>query len=101
MYRALTEQRAGRPAEPLLGPFSRVLGISDVVPRGPRLLSVPDMNPEQLATSLATTGIKMPRGKKAHPFSYKPEKRDPPCKYKMCRQKKGPQCKYVLDEYVN
>ena len=42
MYRALTEQRAGRPAEPLLGPFSRVLGISDVVPKGPRLLSVPE-----------------------------------------------------------
>ena len=51
MYRALTEQRAGRPAEPLLGPFSRVLGISDVVPKDPGLLSVPDMNPEQqLAT---------------------------------------------------
>jgi hypothetical protein len=46
--------------------------------------------------------IKMPRGKKAHPFSCKLEKRDPPCKCKckMCRQKKGPQCKYVLDEYV-
>ena len=78
---------------------------------GPRLLSVPDMNPEQLATKpsndcrryaqLCHQRIKMPRGKKAHPFSYKPEKRDPPCKYKMCRQKKGPQCKYVLDEYVN
>jgi hypothetical protein len=62
------------------------------------------MNPEQLATSLEATivaGIKMPRGKKVHPFSCKPEKRDPPCKCKMCRQKKGSQCKYVLDEYVN
>jgi hypothetical protein len=39
--------RAGRPAEPLLGPFSRVLGISDVVPKGPRLLSAPDVNPKQ------------------------------------------------------
>jgi hypothetical protein len=37
--------------------------------------------------------------RKAHPFSCKPEKRDPP--RKMCRQKKGSQCKYVLDEYAN
>jgi hypothetical protein len=45
------------------------------------------------------------RGKKAHPFSCKPEKRDPPYKCRMyvsaVRQKKGSQCKYVLDEYVN
>jgi hypothetical protein len=28
MYRALTEQRAGRPAEPLLGPFTAVLHLT-------------------------------------------------------------------------
>ena len=67
-------------------------------------LSVPDMNPEQLATKpsndcrrYAQLCYQMP--KKAHPFSCKPENRDPPCK--MCRQKKGSQCKYVLDEYAN
>ena len=38
MYRANDKHRAGRPAEPLLCPFSRTLGVRDVVPEGPEAL---------------------------------------------------------------